>query len=245
MIVCPFPETAIQKDLYRRVFELLASAADEDRQWQIVQTIFEYMLFHFDEYKQGIAIRYAKVGPEHEDGIHSLYEVVLYGTAPWPMTAQHPLYWGRTHLGGWAAELRRMQIWDVQDELQRQPIDVDLFEQSSCACPIMRGGYLAGVLMISSTQPGFFQSPLSWQAVKDYALLLNLAFNQSEFYPSSQIKLHLMPSVSWQRNEMQSVYVKRMLIATHDYGLSCQLAEMQVRDELELEFEQIVRAIIT
>ena len=240
--VYPFTGSEIQKDLYKRVFELLASVEDENRQWRIAQTIFEYMLFHFDEHKQGIAVRYAKVGPDHEDGIHSLYETSLYGTSPWPMTVQYHAYWGRTHLGGWAAELQRMQRWDARDGQQHRPIDIDLYEQSSCAYPIIRGDALAGVLMVSSTQPGFFQHPSTWQTVRDYALLLNLAFAQSDFYPLSHIKLRVMPDLSWQSTEMQKVYVPRMLVATRQYNLALQDAERQVRNELELEFEQVARS---
>ncbi|GCE30313.1 hypothetical protein KDA_58290 [Dictyobacter alpinus] len=239
--VCPFLGIAIQKDLYKRVFELLANVEDENRQWQIAQAIFEYMLVHFDERKQGIAIRYAKVGPDHGDGVHSLYETSLYGTPPWPMNAQYPVYWGRTHLGGWAAELQRMQRWDTLDGQQYRPIDIDLYEQSSCAEPIMRGNYLAGVLMVSSTQPGFFKHPFSWQVVHDYALLLNLAFSQSDFYSLSCIKLRTMPALAWQRAEMEKVYVKRVLFASRHYNLTRQQAEGRVRGELELEFEQVAR----
>jgi hypothetical protein len=237
-----FHKIAIQKDLYKRVLEMIATADDGTQQWRIIQAIFEYIIFRFDADKKGLVIRYAKIGYDHEDGIHSLYETSMYGTSPWPLTSQHLVYWGRTHLAGWAAELQRMQRWEAHDASQYRPVDVDEHEQSSCAYPLLQADSLAGVLMISSVQPGFFSDPLVCEAVHECALLLTLAFDARDFYPCARLNLVIMPDLRWQRGEMQRVYVKRMLACVRQTGLPRRHAEAIVRREMELEFEKRVRS---
>lgn len=236
-----FHKMAIQKDLYKRVLEMFSTVNDDTRQWRIMQAIFEYMVFRFDAEQKGLVIRYAKVGYDHEDGIHSLYEASMYGTSPWPLTSQNLVYWGRTHLAGWAVELRRMQRWDVRDNNPHWPVDIDEYEQSSCAYPLLQGDNLAGVVMISSVQPGFFSDPFIWEAVHECGLLLTLAFDARDFYPCSHLNLTLMPDLRWQRIEMQRAYVKRLLACVNQTGLPHRHAEMIVRREMELEFENYVR----
>lgn len=237
-----FHKMAIQKDLYKRVLEMVATVSDDTRQWRIIQAIFEYIVFRFDAEKKGLAIRYAKVGYEHADGIHSLYETSMYGTSPWLLTSQNLVYWGRTHLAGWAAELQRLQRWDALDDHQHRPVDIDEYEQSSCAYPLLQGGCIAGVLMISSAQPGFFSDPLVLDAVRECALLLTLAFDECDFYPCARLRLALMPDLRWQRAEMQRVYVQRMLACVNQTGLPRRHAEAIVRREIELEFEKYTKS---
>lgn len=228
----------VQKSLYRRVLEIVATVEDHMQHWMIVQTIFEYVLFHFNKLHGGLVVRYARVGPEHADGIHTLHEVAMYGTPPWSATSQGLLYWGSTHLAGWAATRQHMQVWDVCDRSQRMSIDVDEYEQSICAHPVTRAGLLAGVLQLSSTQPGFFSHPLTRQAVHEYALLLALAFRPQEFKPFSCLHLRVMPDLLWQRSQMERWYVERVLKCVRQGGLPREEAEALVRREMELEFEQ-------
>jgi hypothetical protein len=237
-----FHHMSIQKDLYKRVLEIVATVGDDTRQWRIIQAVFDYMFFRLDAEKKGLAIRYARVGHEHVDGIHSLYESSMYGTSPWPLTSQNLVYWGRSHLAGWAAELQRMQIWDALDGHQYRPVDIDEYEQSSCAYPLLQGGSLAGVFMLSSTQPGFFRNQLIQEAVHECALLLTLACNERDFYPCASLNLALLPDLLWQRAEIQRIYVKRMLDCVNETGLPRRHAEAIVRSEIELEFEQHVRS---
>src|SRR5437588_881560 len=65
----PFPDEVeaphagikeVQKDIYRRVLELVATTVEADaRLWQISEAIFEYALLHMDPQRQGLAITYA------------------------------------------------------------------------------------------------------------------------------------------------------------------------------------------
>ncbi|MFL5667711.1 MAG: hypothetical protein ACJ8BW_41145, partial [Ktedonobacteraceae bacterium] len=150
----------VQKDIYQRVMELFTTVAEPiTRRWQIIQTIFEHALHHFDPGQQGLAITYAQLMPVHADGIHSLYEAVMRGNLPWSFALENSIYLGSTTLAGAAAIHDRMQMWDNLDESERLQYEVDDFERSACACPVTYGGRIAGVLIFSSTQPAFFAHP--------------------------------------------------------------------------------------
>ncbi len=230
----------VQKDIYRRVMELVTTTVDDDaRQWQITQAIFEFALQHFDSERRGLAITYAKLMPAREDGIHSLVETTMRGNDPWPYALENHTYLGSTTLAGTAAILDRFQTWDNFSESERFQVEIDEFERSACAFPVTRGGRIAGVLIISSTEPGFFNNPIASQAVIEFAKLLSLAFPEKDFYPFSLLKLRPMPGLKWQRAEISQSYVKRIMTYARKMGISRQEAEAYVRRDMEAEFEEI------
>lgn len=232
----------VQKDLYCRVLELITTTAEPDaRRWQITQTIFEYALLHLDSERRGLAITYAKLMPTRTDGIHSLCEATMRGNYPWPFALENHAYLGSTTLAGTAAMLQRMQTWDNLNDSERLQFEVDEFERSACAYPVFRGGCIAGVLIVSSTQPNFFVNPIASQAVVEYAQLLSLAFHEEEFYPFSMLSLRPMPDLKWQRAEVSRSYVNRIISFARKMGISRQEAELRVRLDMEMEFEEIAR----
>ncbi len=232
----------VQKELYRRVLELVTTTPELDaRRWQIPQTIFEYALLHLDPERRGLAITYAKLMPARADGIHSLCEATMRGNYPWPFALEDHAYLGSTTLAGAAAMLERLQTWDNLSETERLQFEVDEFERSACAYPVLRGGRIAGVLIVSSTQPDFFRNPIACQAVIEYAQLLSLAFHEEEFYPFSALSLRPMPNLKWQRAEVGRSYVNRIINYARKMGISRQKAEVRVRSDMELEFEEFER----
>ncbi|MDQ6660490.1 MAG: hypothetical protein M3Z24_05940 [Chloroflexota bacterium] len=232
----------VQKEIYRRVMELVATSSDEEElRWQIPQAIFEYAMLHLDSARQGMAILFAKLMPAHTDGIHSLYEAIMRGNYPWPFTLDSLAYLGSTTLAGTAAIRQRVQTWDNLDEGERLQFEVDEFERSACAYPVMRANRLAGVLVISSPQPAFFADTIAQQAVVEYAQLLALAFRDDEFKPFSMMNLRPMPSLKWQHAEMQRSYVNRIISCARKRELSRKEAEVVVRREMEMEFEELAR----
>jgi hypothetical protein len=229
-----------QKDLYRRVVDLGATVPDAGlRRWQITHAIFDYALLKLGVAGQGVVMTYAQLMPERADGVHALYEVVTCGSVPWLSLPQSHTYLGCTTVAGIAAVSQRVAAWDEDDENERVPVDVESYTCSSCAYPVMRAGLLAGVLVISSTQRGFSNSPVVRQALTEYAHLLGLALCDDEFKPFSVLKLRLFPDLAWQREEIARSYVKRVLAASQR-GLSRGEAESMVRAEMELEFEGFV-----
>jgi len=228
-----------QRDIYRRVLELRETVIEDGlRCWQIIQAIFEDALLRLDPKRFGLSIVYARLMRPREDGIHALYEVEMRGSYPWPYTLESKTYLGSTTLAGTAAMLQRMQKWDELDSSGRVQIMVDDLERSACAQPVMFAGRMAGVLVVSSTQPGFFIDEAVCRSVVDYARLLTLALNDRDFYPCSQIQLKPMPDLKWQREELSRTYVGRVVTCATKGNLSLPEAEEYVRQEMEEEFER-------
>src|SRR5215469_1356682 len=170
-----------QKDLYRRVLALRETMIEDGlRRWQITQAIFEDALLRLDPKHSGLSIVYARLMPPREDGIHSLYELEMRGSYPWPFTLESKTYLGSTTLAGTAAMVQRMQQWDDLGSNGRLQIMVDDLERSTCAQPVLLAERMAGVLVVSSTQPDFFMDQAVCRSVVAYARLLSLAFNDRD-----------------------------------------------------------------
>lgn len=231
----------VRKDIYRRVLDLVYTIEEPDtRSWQVSQTLFEYALLHLDAERHGMAVTYASLmQPRNDDHkIHSLREAAMRGSDPWPHSFESKAFLGSMSLAGNAAVFQRMQIWDAADEGSRLTVEVDDFEESACATPVMRGNHLAGVLIFSSTRRGFFHDTMACKAVDEYAHLLATALLDTDFYPYSQLSLRPMPGLKWQRAYISEIYVSRILTYARKYAISRAEAELRVRQELEAQFEE-------
>ncbi|GCE05292.1 GAF domain-containing protein [Dictyobacter aurantiacus] len=227
----------IDKDIYQHVLELMTNSQDDEtRFWQISEVVFEDILEHLDANHLGLAVTYAKLMPAHQDGIHSLREVKMRGHAPWPDTVDSKAYLGSTTLAGAAAVLQRIQIWNDTDN-NRALVEIDEYERSACAVPVLRGGLLAGVLIVSSTHPDFFKDTTACQAVAEYALLMGVALCDREFFPSALLHLRPMPPLRWQREAITRTYLNRIIAYAHQHSTSRSEAEFWIQREMELEFE--------
>jgi hypothetical protein len=231
----------IPKDLYRTVIELLSTTSETEVRWKIMQTIFDAAIAQLDSERQGVSVMFAQPMPEREDGIHSLYEVMTSGTPPWLPTAESHVYLGSTSLAGMAAMSQHMQSWNILDNDERAQVDVDIYEQSACAHPVTRGSKIAGVLVISSTQPTFFDDAFARQSVVDYAQLLALAFHDEEFKPFTSLNLMPFPSVRWQRAEINRSYINRIITSARQRKMNRHQAELLVQQQMEIEFEQYMQ----
>ncbi|HLI08070.1 MAG TPA: hypothetical protein VKV40_15995 [Ktedonobacteraceae bacterium] len=231
----------IQKDLYRKVIELLSITGETEVRWKIMQTIFEAAITQLDSERHGLSVTFARLMPERENSIHSLYEVMTSGTPPWLPTAESHVYLGSTSLAGMAAMSRHTQSWNILDDDERAQVDVDIYEQSACAHPVTRGSKIAGVLVISSTQPTFFDDALARQSVVEYAQLLGLAFRDDEFKSFTSLNLMPFPTVRWQRAEINRSYINRIITCARQRKLTRHQAELLVQQQMEIEFEQYMQ----
>ncbi|TMC23039.1 MAG: helix-turn-helix transcriptional regulator [Chloroflexi bacterium] len=232
----------VSRDIYYRVASLAAQTEDAGSLlWQVTQTVFDYALPHLDVDHRGIAITYASLMPAHEDGVHSLREMIMRGTPPWPHSFESKAYLGSTTLAGHAATDLHMHIWDSTDTYERVLVEVDDHEVSACAIPVLRGGCIAGVLVISSAQPGFFKDPMTRKAVEEYALLVAMGLRDEDFFPPSTLNLRPMPPLHWQRKELAYHFANRVIAYARKYEISHQNAELRVRSEMEKEFEEVAR----
>lgn len=234
----PISVREIQKDIYQRVIELVVSIDEDDlRQWEVVQTLFEYALLQLDPEHYGMVITYAKLLPPREDAmVHALREVAMRGHTPWPQETQTRAFLGSNMLGGHVAMLQRNQVWSdiIEGHI---PFMVDVNERSSCASPLLRGRRIAGVLIVSSTQPDFFADPKKCETIDEYARLLSIAVPPSDFHSIYSLHLRPMPDLSMQRQHLNTTYIQRILNYASTHNLSSQEAETKVERELEKEFE--------
>ncbi|BCL81667.1 hypothetical protein ccbrp13_41320 [Ktedonobacteria bacterium brp13] len=235
---------AIDRDIYRRVLEISAFSQDEDtRFWEVSKAIFEHALHQLDYEQRGMAVTYAKLMPPHEDGIHSLREVLMRGHAPWSIDEESKAFLGGTTLAGTAAATQRIHIWNEIDH-SRNMVEIDKFEHSACAVPVIRSSQLAGILIVSSTQPDFFKENQVSQAVAEYSLMMSVAISDRDFHPSSLLHLRPMPELEWQRQHLSRIYVSRILSYASEHQTSYRDAEFWIQRQIELEFEQEARTII-
>jgi transcriptional regulator with XRE-family HTH domain len=230
----------VPKEIYRRVMEQAAITVDDaSRRWHIIETIFEYALLHLDPDRHGMALTYARLMPPREDGmIHSLYEAEMRGQEPWPFALDFKAYLGSTTLAGSAAMLQRVHVWSKKDDEARHPVGLDENEHSSCAAPVMRGGRLAGVLIVSSAQDDFVRESAVPRAIGDYAHLLAAGLQDADFYPVSLVRLVPMPELKWQRERIANTYLNRVVEYARKQCLSFTEAEQKVLQDLEREFER-------
>ncbi|HEV2661266.1 MAG TPA: hypothetical protein VGU68_11735, partial [Ktedonobacteraceae bacterium] len=126
----------------------------------------------------------------------------------------------------------------------RLQVEVDDFEASACAVPVTRGNRIAGALIVSSTQPNFFNDPMASQAVLEYAQLLATALSEADFQPHASLNLRPFPDLKSQREQITRSYVGRILTYARKNGTSRTEAELLVRAEMEEEFEQKGRVFI-
>ena len=232
----------VRKDIYRRVLELVATTGEEVTCfWQVSQAIFEYALLHLDAGRLGLAITYAKLMPAREDGIHTLREAAMRGNPPWPFDIESKAYLGSTTLAGTAVTMQRMLVWNSVGSGDRLQVEVDDHEASACAVPIMRGNRIAGALIVSSTQPTFFNDAMASQAVLEYAQLLAIALPETDFQPHARLNLRPLPDLKFQREQITRFYVGRILTYARKHGTSRTEAELLVRSEMEKEFEDLGR----
>jgi transcriptional regulator with XRE-family HTH domain len=236
----PMSTREIQKDIYQRVIELIVSHDEEDlRQWEVAQTLFEYALLQLDPERYGMAITYAKLLPPREDNmVHALREFAMRGHTPWPHTITTRAFLGSNTLAGRVTMSQRNQTWSDISE-GHIPFIVDANERSSCASPLLRGRSIAGVLLVSSTQPDFFADPRKCEIIDEYARLLSIAVPQNDFYSIYNLRLRFMPELSIQRQRLNEMYIQRILRYASAYSLSRQEAETKVERELEKEFEEL------
>ncbi|HEX4208065.1 MAG TPA: hypothetical protein VHZ51_28450 [Ktedonobacteraceae bacterium] len=229
----------IQKEIYKQVIDVLVSRDENDlRLWDTAQTLFECALSQLDPENSGMVITYAKLLPARADGyIHALREAISRGHYPWPHTADTYAFLGSMTLAGQVIMLQHTQAWSDEDQ-NYVPVQVDKYERSACAAPLMRGSKIAGIFLVSSTQPRFFNDTLNSATVNDYARLFSLAIPSENFRSPSIINLRPMADLENQRARLNEVFMDQLTNYITKYGVSRHEAEHRAEQNMETEFEQ-------
>lgn len=191
----------ISADFFAQVLNIRTTTTESLLFWRICDVVLKQALAQLDPNNLGMAIKLIQCMPPspRDNKIHSLRERVGKGTPPWTADLEHDvLFLGLESLSGYAVEVRHIVNDDDLRKSKTIPSYPDVYEVSAAAHPVRLEGRIAGCLLASSTQPGYFsQQRLSLLAT--YSDLIALAFHKTEFYPPSMLELRVMPSPRIQR----------------------------------------------
>ena len=143
------------------------------------------------------------------------------------------MFLGAESLAGYCVSAcRGVENNDVRDRNSPLPAHQVPYELSAAAYPILLSGKVAGCLLISSTQPNFFLSQFRLNLIHNYANLVSLLFEPSQFYDLAEIRLQAMPLHTRQLpyfGDFRQQVIEKMSIHKVSYGE----AEQLVWEEME------------
>ncbi|HJT57595.1 MAG TPA: GAF domain-containing protein [Ktedonobacteraceae bacterium] len=206
--------TGTEEIPYTLVDEILrtrATTADGLRFWAICSMILQHALRHLDPEPLGMAITVILCMPPCKDGkIHSLRERKVHGTPPWKSEGEQQLmFLGAEALAGYVVATNRpAAIRNLRDNTNYIPSQLGEHEVSSAAAPLLFAGRIAGCVLFSSTQEGYFDES-RFPHIQTYTDLMTLALDPEDFYPPSLIDLRIMPPLSVQLTHLAD-YQKRV-----------------------------------
>ena len=194
----------IPSEFYIRVLRTRATIPKVLRFSSLCDLILQQALEQLDPNRVGIAVTVVRCMPPSADKkIRSLRESVGRGTPPWESNLdQQAILLGAESLAGHTVSLGRLVV--NQDLSERQSLSPGYhgqWEESAAAAPIMLEGKVSGCLLVSSSQPNYFQQSRQ-TLIESYADLIALAFDAVEFYDTRQIELGLVPY-----QEVQKAYL--------------------------------------
>lgn len=230
----------IPSEFFAQVLNIRTTTTESLRFWRISELVLKQALAQLDPNKLGMAIKLVQcMPPSPGDKIRSLRERAGKGTLPWTADLEHDvLFLGLESLSGYAVEVRHIVSDDDLRQSKTFPAVQDSFEVSAAAHPIRFEGRIAGCLLASSTQPGYF-SQQRLNLLSTFSDLISLAFEKEDFYPSHMIELRVMPKPDVQRpilaNFRQRVTNKFQQAMQRQQQFSNAEIEMEAWKELEAE----------
>jgi transcriptional regulator with XRE-family HTH domain len=203
--------------------------------------ILQQALKQLDPNRVGMEITVVQcMYPALDGKIHSLREGLGRGTPPWNRELeQRTLFLGAESLAGYVVSSgRQLAIPSRQEGLNLFPVQWVEWEESAMAYPLMMADRIAGCLLVSSSQSGYFLSQARQKLVQQYAELLLVAFDPDDFYDLNNIDLGRMPSYEVQRSYLGNFRqrVADVMIRRH---LDVVQAEHEVWQQIEDELLHI------
>lgn len=186
----------IPAEIYSRILSTHVNVPDTQRFWYMSDLIMQLALGQLDPGHLGMAINIAQCMPPTgvSRKVRSLRQNAGRGTPPWNTYLDRDLlFLGIESLAGYAVSLGHLIAVQGRAELTQVSVRWEEWEESAVASPILQGGRIAGCLIVSSTQPGYFL-PFRQKLIGQYTELLTLAFRLEEFYAHQDFELGLMPS---------------------------------------------------
>jgi transcriptional regulator with XRE-family HTH domain len=238
------PLDQLEYPFVRQVLDLRATTPDVVLYWTLCHKVFQHALRRLDPQRTGIAMRVVLCMPPGSDGkIHSLLESVGQGTPPWRADLeQEAIFLGAESLAGYVVtSCRPNVVQNLGKEHYQLPASWAEHELSAAAFPILYTNGVAGCVLVSSTQPDFFDSSSRFTLISDYTQLIALAFKPEQFYPPECIGLQVLPSFDAQRVLLASFRERVIALMTEaankEQSLTRTQAEQLVWQHLE---EQLI-----
>lgn len=230
----------IPSEFFAQILSMRTTTTESLHFWRMSEMILKQALLQLDPNNLGMAVKLIQCMPPDKDGkVRSLRERAGKGTPPWITDLEHDvLFLGLESMCGYAVEVHHV----VSDNDLRKnttfPFIKDQFEISAAAQPILFEGRIAGCLLASSTQEGYF-SQQRLALLETSSNVISLAFNRQDFYSAQQIELRVMPPPERQRPILahfrQRVTAKFQEAMTHHTNLSSTEIEMLSWKEIEAE----------
>jgi hypothetical protein len=230
----------IPSEFFAHVLNIRTTTTENLRFWRISETVLKQALIQLDPNHLGMAVKLVQCMRPGIDGkVRSLRERAGKGTHPWTTDLEYDvLFLGLESLSGYAVEVRHIVSDDDLRQSKTFPTVKDYHEASAAAHPIRFEGNIAGCLLASSAQPGYF-SPQRLSLLTIFSDLLSLAFDKEDFYPSQMIELRVMPQPNIQRPILatfrQRVTARFQQAMYQQKQLSNAEIELQAWQELEAE----------
>lgn len=199
-------EDGIPSAFYGRVLQAYEYLPPAVRSWSMFDLILQQALKQLDPERVGMEITIARcVYNIKKRSVRCVREIVGCGTPPWNRAMeQRLLLLGAESLAGFVVTSgHSVAIQDYRDAQNPYPARWLENERSAAGHPILRGGEVAGCLLISCAQIDYF-TPTRRALIQHYADLLALAFEPEEFYKRDAIQLYIMPSVERQKKTLAS-----------------------------------------
>ena len=243
-------DTSAQEIPYKfimEVFETRASTPDLLRFWSITRLVLQRALSHLDPERVGMAMTVVRCMPPHQKDkrIRSLRESVGLGTPPWGGDLEEKaLLLGAESLAGHVTVSCRLgQIGDLRTNKTFLPAYQSENEVSAVACPIMYACRVAGCLLLSSTQPNYFQSEARLSLIRGYTHLVSMAFEPLEFYDPSLIDLRIMPPPEIQQNYLVSFRQRVLRLMQDSSNTDRRLASAEAEQQVWSQLEELLLSI--
>jgi transcriptional regulator with XRE-family HTH domain len=201
------PSREIPSQFYARVLSAYVETPKIQRFWSIANNVLLQALGQLDPNSIGLAVTIAQCqSPNPGMPVRSLRESVGRATPPWESNLeQKAIFLGAESMAGYAlTSCRSLVIQSREERGTVYPAHWVQWEESAAAYPIMLAGVVAGCLLVSSTQPGFFL-PFRLNLIQNYAELLALAFDPEDFYALDQIDLRVMPQYDRQEQYVSHI----------------------------------------
>ncbi|GCE12359.1 GAF domain-containing protein [Tengunoibacter tsumagoiensis] len=231
----------ISSEFYTRVLLDRATTNENVRFWSTSHMILQQAISQLDTERKGMCLWIVccmpPSGPHAK--VRSLRECIGVGTAPWTGNIeQNAMFLGAESLAGYVVTgCRPGTVHDIDAASSIAPRARVKYEKSATIYPILYAGRIAGVLLVSSTQPYYFLSEARTTLVQHYANLIALAFEANQFYRPEEIALCVMPPQDEQeehfRDFRQMVNTTMINAAARRQPVNNQQADLLVWQQLE------------